>query len=94
MSYPQPFPRDVQEALDEMKAGRPIIVIDRWDRENEGDLVLAASRATRENLALIMRQARGLMCLPTAGEILDRLEIPMMVQHSDRPSRHALHGFY
>ena len=57
--------------------GRPIVVVDSYDRENDGDLMVAAEKATARTLAFIAKEARGIMCIPTAGEILDRLEIPM-----------------
>lgn len=62
--------------------GVPIIVVDDLDRENEGDIVIAAEKATTNNLAFMMREARGLMCIPCSGLILDRLQIPMMVETS------------
>jgi 3,4-dihydroxy 2-butanone 4-phosphate synthase / GTP cyclohydrolase II len=63
--------------LSDIKAGKPIIVVDSYDRENEGDLMIAAERATPETLAFIAKEARGIMCIPTSRHILDRLEIPM-----------------
>lgn len=57
--------------------GIPIILTDNDDREAEGDLMIAAEFATPETLAFIAREARGIMCIPTAGHILDKLEIPM-----------------
>ncbi len=65
--------------IEDMRQGRPIILVDAHDRENEGDLVVALEKATTENISFTMREARGLMCVPCAGEVLDRLEIPPMV---------------
>ncbi len=73
------------DALKALVEGQPIIVVDQFDRENEGDLVLSAQMATAENLAFASRHARGLMCLPTTKEILQRLEIPMMVEKTNDP---------
>jgi 3,4-dihydroxy-2-butanone 4-phosphate synthase len=69
----------IKNILDEIKRGKPVIIVDEYDRENEGDIVIAAEKATPENLAFAARYARGLMCVPTTGEILDRLKIPQMV---------------
>jgi 3,4-dihydroxy 2-butanone 4-phosphate synthase/GTP cyclohydrolase II len=66
----------------EIRTGRPVIVVDSFDRENEGDLVIAAEMATPETLAFIARYARGIMCIPCEGHILDRLEIPMSPSNS------------
>lgn len=63
--------------LADIVAGKPIIVVDSYDRENEGDLMIAAEKATPQSLAFIAKEARGIMCIPTAKTILDRLEIPM-----------------
>lgn len=61
----------------DIRAGKPIVVVDNYNRENEGDLMIAAERATPETLAFIAKEARGIMCIPTAKYVLDRLEIPM-----------------
>ena len=68
----------VEQAIADIAAGRPIIVVDDADRENEGDLVFAASQATPELLAFTIRHARGLICVPMLGEDLDRLNLPQM----------------
>lgn len=70
------------EILADIRNGKPVLVVDEYDRENEGDIVLAAEKATRDNIVFAMRYARGLMCLPCEGKILDQLEIPMMVTAS------------
>ena len=67
----------IELALQDIRAGKPIVVVDSYDRENEGDLMIAAEKATSETLAFIAKEARGIMCIPTAGYILDRLQIPM-----------------
>lgn len=64
-------------ALDDIRSGKPIIVVDSYDRENEGDLMIAAEMATPQMLAFIAKEARGIMCIPTPKFILDRLNIPM-----------------
>lgn len=72
----------VYAAIEDVKKGIPIIIVDDYDRENEGDVLVAAEKANEKNLAFCMKHARGLMCLPCNGEILDRLKVPMMVQTS------------
>jgi 3,4-dihydroxy 2-butanone 4-phosphate synthase/GTP cyclohydrolase II len=67
----------IQLILSDIKEGKPIIVVDSYDRENEGDLMIAAEKATAKTLAFISKEARGIMCIPTPKFILDRLEIPM-----------------
>jgi 3,4-dihydroxy 2-butanone 4-phosphate synthase/GTP cyclohydrolase II len=68
----------VELAIAEIAAGRAIVVVDDASRENEGDIVFAASKATRELLAFTIRYARGLICVPMLGEDLDRLQLPPM----------------
>ena len=71
--------RKFQSALEDLRTGKPIILVDEYDRENEGDIVIAAEVCNEENLVFTMNYARGLMCLPCDGGVLDRLEIPPMV---------------
>ncbi|MFF3000814.1 3,4-dihydroxy-2-butanone-4-phosphate synthase [Streptomyces sp. NPDC057950] len=66
-------------ALDDLRAGRPVIVVDDADRENEGDLVMAAEFATAETMGFFVRWTSGLICAPMAPEVADRLELPLMV---------------
>ena len=68
----------VEEAIEEIKAGRFIIVLDDENRENEGDLIIAAEKATPEAINFMVRHARGLVCMPMIGERLDELELPLM----------------
>ncbi|MCA8954048.1 MAG: bifunctional 3,4-dihydroxy-2-butanone-4-phosphate synthase/GTP cyclohydrolase II [Planctomycetes bacterium] len=69
----------ISELLEELKAGRPIVLVDDPDRENEGDLCFAAEKATPELVALMAREACGLICVALDGAICDRLKLPMMV---------------
>ena len=69
----------IPELLDELRAGRPIVLVDDPDRENEGDLCFAAEFATPELVAMMAREACGLICLALDAEICDRLQLPMMV---------------
>jgi len=72
----------IEEIIEEIKAGKMVIVCDDEDRENEGDLTMAAELITPEDINFMALYGRGLICLPMAGEIIDRLEIPDMVQHN------------
>jgi 3,4-dihydroxy 2-butanone 4-phosphate synthase / GTP cyclohydrolase II len=69
---------DVERAIADIAAGRAVVVIDDASRENEGDIVFAAAKATPELLAFTIRYARGLICVPMVGSDLDRLQLPPM----------------
>ena len=69
----------IPEAIEEIRRGRMVIVVDDADRENEGDLIMAAERVTPEAIAFIVRHTSGVICMPVIGERLDELEIPLMV---------------
>ncbi len=75
----------ISEAIEDIKAGRFVIVVDDEARENEGDLVLAAEKVTPEAINFMARHARGLICLPVMGERLDELGIPLMVNDNTSP---------
>jgi len=70
----------VEEAIEEIRLGRIVIVVDDEDRENEGDLTAAAEKATPEMINFMAKYGRGLICLAMTGERLDELRIPMMVR--------------
>ncbi len=70
------------EAIDAIRAGQMIIVVDDEDRENEGDLTIAAEKVTADAINFMARFGRGLICLPMTAERLDELEIPMMVSEN------------
>jgi 3,4-dihydroxy 2-butanone 4-phosphate synthase/GTP cyclohydrolase II len=72
----------IPEAIEEIKAGRMVIVVDDEDRENEGDLVMAAELVTPEKINFMAKYGRGLICLPIIGSRLDELEIAPMVNDS------------
>ncbi|QCX75212.1 Riboflavin biosynthesis protein RibBA [Streptomyces sp. YIM 121038] len=69
----------VELAVRDIAAGRPVVVVDDENRENEGDLVVAAEKATPEIVAFMMTECRGLICAPMEGDELDRLALPQMV---------------
>ncbi len=73
---------DVERAIKDIADGRPVIVVDDADRENEGDIVFAASKATPELLAFTIRYGRGLICVPMLGPDLDRLQVPQMTNQN------------
>jgi len=75
----------IPEAIEDIKAGRFIIIVDDEDRENEGDLAIAAEKVSVEAINFMSIHARGLICLPMTGERLDELKIPLMV--SDNTSK-------
>ncbi|WP_420032574.1 bifunctional 3,4-dihydroxy-2-butanone-4-phosphate synthase/GTP cyclohydrolase II [Streptomyces sp. cg28] len=69
----------VEMAIRDIAAGRPVVVVDDEDRENEGDLIVAAEMITPEIVAFMMSECRGLICAPMEGAELDRLDLPQMV---------------
>ncbi|MEU8716772.1 bifunctional 3,4-dihydroxy-2-butanone-4-phosphate synthase/GTP cyclohydrolase II [Streptomyces sp. NPDC048663] len=79
----------VEQAIADIAAGRPIVVVDDEDRENEGDLVIAAEKATPEIIAFMMSECRGLICAPMEGAELDRLKLPQMVQDNTESMKTA-----
>ncbi|MFC5803863.1 bifunctional 3,4-dihydroxy-2-butanone-4-phosphate synthase/GTP cyclohydrolase II [Streptomyces formicae] len=72
----------VEQAIRDIAAGRPVVVVDDEDRENEGDLVIAAEMATPEIVAFMMSECRGLICAPMESDELERLQLPQMVEHN------------
>ncbi|MDT0391965.1 bifunctional 3,4-dihydroxy-2-butanone-4-phosphate synthase/GTP cyclohydrolase II [Streptomyces dubilierae] len=79
----------VEQAVADIAAGRPVVVVDDEDRENEGDLVIAAEKATPEIVAFMMSECRGLICAPMEGDELDRLNLPQMVQDNTESMKTA-----
>jgi len=72
----------VEEAVDAIREGRMVIVVDDEDRENEGDLTVAAEKITPEIVNFMAKYGRGLICMPMTGERLDELGIPLMVREN------------
>src|SRR5262245_43195575 len=77
----------IPDAIDDIRAGRMVVVVDDEDRENEGDLTIAAEKVTPEVINFMARHGRGLVCLPMTGERLDELRIPLMVQDDENSAR-------
>ncbi|MEQ8178061.1 MAG: 3,4-dihydroxy-2-butanone-4-phosphate synthase [Amphiplicatus sp.] len=76
----------VSEALTAFKTGESVIIVDDEDRENEGDLALAADFITPEKVNFFAKEGRGLICLPMAGDLIDRFRLPMMVPQEENRS--------
>lgn len=72
----------IEEAVEEFKKGKMIIVVDDEDRENEGDLVMSAEMATPEDINFMTRYGRGLVCVPLSAQRTSELDLPPMVSHS------------
>jgi 3,4-dihydroxy 2-butanone 4-phosphate synthase / GTP cyclohydrolase II len=77
-----PFAR-VEEAVRRIALGEPVVVVDDADRENEGDLVLAAETASAERIGFVLRNTSGLLCVALSGERCDALDLPPMVARGD-----------
>ncbi|MCI8326282.1 MAG: 3,4-dihydroxy-2-butanone-4-phosphate synthase, partial [Lachnospiraceae bacterium] len=69
----------IEEALEDLRNGKMILVTDDEDRENEGDLVCAAEFATTENVNFMATHAKGLICMPMGEKLIQKLQIPQMV---------------
>ncbi|MDY0385672.1 MAG: bifunctional 3,4-dihydroxy-2-butanone-4-phosphate synthase/GTP cyclohydrolase II [Methanolobus sp.] len=72
----------IEQAIKDIKAGRMVILVDDEDRENEGDLTMAAEAVTPEAINFMAKYGRGLICLSITGETADRLDLPMMVENN------------
>ena len=72
----------IEEAIEDIKNGKIIIVVDDEDRENEGDLIMAAEKVTTETMNFIVTYAKGLVCLPADASMINRLNLPQMVENN------------
>jgi len=79
----------VERAVSEIGSGRPVLVVDDEDRENEGDIIFAASKVTPELLAFMIRHTSGVICVPLPGAALDRLHLPLMTSQNTERMRTA-----
>ncbi len=77
--HPSPFD-SIEEAIEDIRAGKMVVVLDDEDRENEGDLVMAAEKVTPAAINFMRKEAGGLICVPLLGDRLDELHIPQMVK--------------
>ena len=72
----------IEAVLADIRKGKIVIVVDDADRENEGDLIFAAEKATPQNLSFMVRYTSGVVCVPMEGGDLDRLNLPLMTQQN------------
>ena len=72
----------ITKLLDDLRLGKPIVIVDDEDRENEGDLILPAQHVSTEQLAFTIRHTGGVVCLAMPNDMADRLELPPMVSHN------------
>jgi len=79
----------IDEAIRDIKAGKFVVVIDDEDRENEGDLIMAAEMVTPERIAFMVRYTSGIICMPTTAERLNELRLPQMVPDNTESHRTA-----
>jgi 3,4-dihydroxy 2-butanone 4-phosphate synthase / GTP cyclohydrolase II len=86
---PVPQLSSIAEILHELRAGRMVVIMDDEDRENEGDLIMAAEHATAEAVAFMIRHTSGIICVPMEEEQLTRLELPQMVPLNSESHRTA-----
>jgi 3,4-dihydroxy 2-butanone 4-phosphate synthase / GTP cyclohydrolase II len=83
-----PFTK-IEEAIEAIAGGEMVIVVDSVDRENEGDLIIAAEKMTPETMAFMIRHTSGVICMPVEGHRLDELRIPLMVAENTESQRTA-----
>src|SRR5437879_10139607 len=79
----------IDEAVAAVARGEFVVVVDDADRENEGDLIIAAEKITSEGIAFMVRHTSGVICLPVVGARLDELRIPLMVADNTESQRTA-----
>jgi len=72
----------IEDAIVAMKAGKFVVVMDNEDRENEGDLIMAAEFATEESVAFMLRHTTGIICVPALAERINELQLPLMVENN------------
>jgi len=79
----EPVFATIDEAVADIRAGKMVIVVDDADRENEGDFIMAAEKATPETLNFMVTHGRGIVCMPMTQQRLDELRIPLMVSKNN-----------
>src|SRR5215467_10960083 len=79
----------VEQAIADIAAGRPVVVVDDANRENEGDIIIAAAMMTPELMTFMIRYTSGVICVPLLAETLDRLQLPLMTPHNTERMRTA-----
>jgi 3,4-dihydroxy 2-butanone 4-phosphate synthase len=78
-----PFEERFPQAMNDMRRGHPVILVDDFDRENEADLIVAAEKLSAAAMAVLIRECSGIVCLCLPAEALDRLHIPLMVSNNE-----------
>lgn len=76
--HDQPGLSPIEDIIKDVQAGQPVIIVDDENRENEGDLIIAAEKATADNINFMAKEGRGLICLPMEGQMVDRLKLELM----------------
>ncbi len=89
MEKPENIFDSVETCLAEIRQGRMVIVTDDEDRENEGDLIMAADKVTAPAMGFMIRHTSGVICVPMTGDRLDALQLPLMVEHNQESHRTA-----
>jgi 3,4-dihydroxy 2-butanone 4-phosphate synthase / GTP cyclohydrolase II len=89
MATTEPALSAIEEAIEEVRAGKFVVVVDAADRENEGDLTIAAQFATPEAINFMAKHARGLICLCLTGERVDELALRPMAENNEAPLQTA-----
>ncbi len=79
----------IESVIADLRKGKMVVVVDDASRENEGDLILTAEKATAKNISFMVRYTSGVICVPMAGDDLDRLELPLMTQQNMERMRTA-----
>ena len=79
----------IEEAIEDFKAGRPIVVADNEDRENEGDVIISAQMITPEKINFLASEVKGLICLAISQEIANQLDLPQMVEQNTEEMKTA-----
>ncbi|CAG8712079.1 10760_t:CDS:2, partial [Acaulospora morrowiae] len=79
----------VEDAIQDFAEGKFLVVVDNEDRENEGDLIIAAEKVTTEKMAFMVRHTSGLVCVPATPERLDQLKLPLMVPQNTEKMKTA-----
>jgi 3,4-dihydroxy 2-butanone 4-phosphate synthase/GTP cyclohydrolase II len=80
----------IKELIAEIKEGRPVVLVDDEDRENEGDLVVAAGAITPSIINFMIKECRGLVCLSLTDEQTSKLHLPLMVSETNNKSKKFL----
>ncbi|MDQ3953538.1 MAG: 3,4-dihydroxy-2-butanone-4-phosphate synthase, partial [Actinomycetota bacterium] len=75
----------IEQAIEDLGAGKMIVVVDDEERENEGDLIVAAEKTTTEHIAFMVKHCSGIICVPLEGERLEALHLPLMAPDSSDP---------